>query len=86
MVISLKHNLADYSYGEFRSIVEALIQATGSVDWQDRLLEHFVEMVQHPNGTDLIYDPEEDQEGCADLVMVRIMAWRKSKGLSVLTD
>lgn len=53
MVISLKRSLADYSYGEFRSIVEALTQATGSRDWQDRLLEHFIEVVAHPDGADL---------------------------------
>ncbi|WP_306579401.1 bacteriocin immunity protein [Pseudomonas sp.] len=83
MVISLKRSLADYSYGEFRSIVEALIQATGSRDWQDRLLEHFIEVVEHPDGADLIYNPDEGRERCSEQVMARILEWRVSKGLAV---
>ncbi|MCE7763839.1 bacteriocin immunity protein [Pseudomonas putida] len=82
MVISLKHSLADYSYSEFRSIVDALIQATGAQDWQDRLLEHFIELVAHPDGSDLIYYTQD----CAEQVMARIVAWRQSKGLSVFRD
>lgn len=83
MVIRLKHCLADYSYDEFRLIVEALIQATGSRAWQDRLLEHFIEVVQHPDGADLIYYPEEDRGRCAEQVMARVLEWRASKGLAV---
>lgn len=83
MVIRLKHCLADYSYDEFRLIVEALIQATGSRAWQDRLLEHFIEMVEHPDGADLIYYPEEDRGRCAEQVMARVLEWRASKGLAV---
>ncbi|WP_143499777.1 bacteriocin immunity protein [Pseudomonas sp. Irchel 3F3] len=81
MVIRLKHCLADYSYDEFRLIVEALIQATGSRAWQDRLLEHFIEVVEHPDGADLIYYPEEDRGRCAEQVMARVLEWRASRVL-----
>ncbi|EKT4480715.1 bacteriocin immunity protein [Pseudomonas putida] len=83
MVIRLKHCLADYSYDEFRLIVEALIQATGSRDWQDRLLEHFIEVVEHPDGADLIYNPDEERGRCAEQVMARVLEWRASKDLAV---
>ncbi|AJQ50638.1 MULTISPECIES: bacteriocin immunity protein [Pseudomonas] len=83
MVIRLKHCLADYSYDEFRSLVEALIQATGSRAWQDRLLEHFIEVVEHPDGADLIYYPEEERGRCSEQVMARILEWRASKRLAV---
>lgn len=86
MVISLKHSLADYSYSEFRSIVDALIQAAGSQDWQDRLLEHFIELVAHPDGSDLIYYTGDEPEDCAEQVMTRIVAWRASKGFSAFRD
>ncbi|WP_241496065.1 bacteriocin immunity protein [Pseudomonas putida] len=85
-MISLKHSLADYSYSEFRSIVDALIQATGSQDWQDRLLEHFIELVAHPDGSDLTYYTEDKPQDCAEQVMTRIVAWRQSKGLSAPRD
>jgi len=82
-MISLKHSLADYSYGEFRLIVEALIQATGPLNWQDRLLEHFIEVIEHPDGADLIYNPDEEGGRCAEQVMARILEWRALKGLAV---
>ncbi|KIY40094.1 colicin immunity protein [Pseudomonas sp. 10-1B] len=86
MVINQKHNLADYSYSEFRTIVEDLIQATGPMAWQDRLLEHFIELVAHPDGSDLIYYSGDEQDGSAEQVMTRIVTWRKSKGLSLFRD
>ncbi|ABZ00431.1 TPA: bacteriocin immunity protein [Pseudomonas putida] len=85
-MISLKQDLADYSYSEFRSIVDALIQATGSREWQERLLEHFIELVAHPDGSDLIYYTGDKPEDCTGQVMTRIVAWRASKGLSVFRD
>ncbi|WDY58870.1 bacteriocin immunity protein [Pseudomonas sp. PSKL.D1] len=86
MVISQKHTLCDYTYREFKSIVEELIQAAGTREWQDRLLEHFFELVEHPAGSDLIYYPDSEAQGCAAQVMARIMAWRKSKGLPSFKD
>lgn len=86
MVISQKHTLADYSHSEFRSIVEDLIQATGSPAWQDQLLEHFVELVAHPDGSDLIYYPRNGQKGSIEQVIARIVEWRKSKGLPIFRD
>ncbi|MNE98592.1 Colicin-E7 immunity protein [compost metagenome] len=50
------------------------------------MLEYFIELVAHPDGSDLIYYPGDEQKGCAEQVMARIVAWRKSKGLSVFRD
>ncbi|MHC6224124.1 bacteriocin immunity protein [Pseudomonas sp. X10] len=86
MVIDQKRNLADYTCAEFESIVEELLQAAGTSAWQDRLLEHFIELVEHPNGSDLIYYPESEQQGCAKQVIAHIMAWRKTKGLPLFKD
>lgn len=43
-MISQKHSIADYTCAEFRSVVEELLQATGTSAWQDRLLEHFIDV------------------------------------------
>ena len=86
MVISQKHSLADYTYAEFNAAVEELLRAAGTSAWQDRLLEHFIEMVEHPDRSDLIYYPRNPQEGCAEQVTARIMAWRKSKGMPLFKD
>jgi hypothetical protein len=86
MVISQKHSFADYTCAEFRTVVEELLQASGTSAWQDRLLEHFIEMAEHPDGSDLLYYPANELEGCALGVIARIIAWRKSKGLSLFKD
>ncbi|MGE8060547.1 bacteriocin immunity protein [Pseudomonas sp. NPDC089547] len=86
MVTSGKHCLADYTYAEFQSIVEALIQAEGSPAWQDRLLELFIELVAHPAGSDLIYYPGNVEDINAETVMALIVKWRESKGLPLFRD
>jgi hypothetical protein len=86
VVISQKLSLTDYTCAEFRTVVEELLQASGTSAWQDRLLEHFIEMAGHPDGSDLLYYPANDLEGCAEGVIARIIAWRKSKELSLFKD
>ncbi|HGA2319401.1 TPA: bacteriocin immunity protein [Pseudomonas putida] len=86
MVISQKHSLADYTCAEFAAIVKELLHAAGSSAWQDRLLEHFIDMVGHPSGSDLIYYSTTDHEDCAKEVIARIIAWRKSQGLPLFKD
>lgn len=86
MVISQKSCLSHYTNAEFESVVEELLQAAGTSAWQDRLLEHFIEVTGHPDGSDLIYHPESIHECSAEQVIARIMAWRRSKGLTVLKD
>ncbi|WP_110636254.1 bacteriocin immunity protein [Pseudomonas sp. CC120222-01a] len=85
-MISRKHSLADYTCAEFRAVVDELLQASGTSSWQDRLLEHFIEMAEHPDGSDLLYYPANELEGCAVGVIARIIAWRKSKGLPLFKD
>jgi hypothetical protein len=85
-VISEKHCLADYSYAQFHSIVEELIQATGSPDWQERLLEPFIEFVAYPDGSDLVFYPSNEEDGNAEKVMALIVKWRKSWGLPLFRD
>ena len=85
-MISRKKSLADYTYTEFRGVVEELLQAAGTSVWQDRLLEHFIEVAGHPDGSDLLYYPESEQQGCASQVIARVIAWRKSKGLPLLKE
>lgn len=86
MVTSQKQNLADYTYAEFESVVEELLQAAGTSAWQDRLLEHFIAVAGHPDGSDLIYYTETAHECCAEQVIAQVVAWRKSQGLALFKD
>lgn len=82
-MISQKHSLADYTQEEFTAVVNELLQANGTSAWQDRLLEHFIEMTEHPEGSDLIYYPATAAEGTAGKIIERIIDWRKDSGLPV---
>ena len=66
--------------------MEELLIAAGTSAWQDRLLEHFTEMAEHPDGSDLIYYPRIPQEGFAEHVIARIVAWRESKEMPLFKD
>lgn len=85
-MIGQKRSISDYTQAEFRMIVEELIQAAGTSAWQDRLLEHFIDVVEHPAGSDLIYHPASEAQGCAGQVIADVVAWRRSQGLPVFRD
>ena len=84
MVIHQRSSLADYSYSEFKALVEELIQAAGTRAWQDRLLEHFIDLVGHPSGSDLIYNPISGKDENAEQIVQRVIEWRASEGLASL--
>jgi len=86
VVILDRTSLADYSYGELKALVEELIQAAGTRAWQDRLLEHFIELVGHPSGSDLIYNPASGKDESAEQIVQRVIGWRTAEGLVSLRD
>ena len=85
-MISQKHSIADYTCAEFKAVIEELLQASGTSAWQDRLLEHFIVITEHPDGSDLLYYPPTENDGYASEVIARIITWRKSKELPLFKD
>lgn len=85
-MIGQKRSLSDYTKAEFQMVVDELIQAAGTSAWQDRLLEHFIDVMEHPKGSDLIYYPASEAEGCAERVIATVVAWRRAQGLPVFKD
>jgi len=85
-VSTFKPDLALYTRAEFEQVVVELLQAAGTSAWQDRLLEHFIALVEHPAGSDLLYFPSPGQQLDSGNVVTRIVGWRRSKGLSVFSD
>ncbi|WP_286912500.1 bacteriocin immunity protein [Pseudomonas sp. UBA6315] len=49
-------------------------------------MEHFIDVAEHPEGSDLLYYPANELDGYAVAVIARIIAWRKSKGLPLFKD
>ncbi|MFJ3062911.1 bacteriocin immunity protein [Pseudomonas sp. NPDC087039] len=50
------------------------------------MLEHFIAVAGHPDGSDLIYYTGTAHECCAEQVIAQVVAWRKSQGLALFKD
>ncbi len=47
----------------------------------DPLLNHFCEITEHPDGTDLIYYPEEGADSSNEGITQTVKNWRATQGL-----
>lgn len=78
--------LADYTAADFLTLIQTIMSATGTTEYQDALLEHFIEVVDHPDGSDLIYPLDPADERTAEQVLATLVAWRTSNQLPLFTD
>lgn len=53
-----KKQFIEYTESEFLDLLADIIEVNGSEEYQDQLLEHFIQITEHPLGSDLIYYPE----------------------------
>lgn len=81
--MELKNTISSYTEVEFINLIHEIIEAKGTDDYQDELLEHFCQISQHPDGSDLIYYPEKDADGTPERIIEIVKNWRKSQGLSL---
>lgn len=80
--MKLKDAISSYTEVEFINLINEIIEAKGTDDYQDELLEHFCKISQHPDGSDLIYYPETDEDGTPERIVEIVKNWRESQGLS----
>ncbi|MGE8067646.1 bacteriocin immunity protein [Pseudomonas sp. NPDC089569] len=79
----MKDNIADFTETEFIGFMEEILAANKATtdDVLDNLLERFCEITGHPDGTDLIYYPEDGSSGSAEDVTRVVKEWRAAQGL-----
>ncbi|MDY4314990.1 bacteriocin immunity protein [Pectobacterium actinidiae] len=78
--MELKRSISDYTEAEFKKIIEAIINCEGDEKVQDNNLEHFVSVTEHPSGSDLIYYPEDNNNGSPEAIIKEIKEWRAKNG------
>lgn len=78
--MELKKDISDYTETEFKKIIEAIINCEGDEINQDNNLEHFISITEHPCGSDLIYYPDNDNDGSPDSIINEIKEWRAANG------
>ncbi|MBK4990324.1 bacteriocin immunity protein [Pseudomonas sp. S36] len=78
--------LVDYTAAEFLTLIQTITSAAGTSAYQDALLEHFIEVVDHPDGSDLIYPHDPDDEQTPEQVLATLVAWRTFNQLPLFSD
>jgi len=78
--MGLTTRISDDTEAEFKKMIEAIINCEGDENTQDDNLEHFIRATEHPDGSDLIYYPEDDDDGSTEAVIKEIKEWRAANG------
>lgn len=79
--MKLKPRFYDYTEAEFTQLVSEICNAEGDESYQDQLLENFISVSEHPEGSDLIYYSDDDNATPVKIVAA-VKAWRKAQGKS----
>ncbi|MEE1869824.1 MULTISPECIES: bacteriocin immunity protein [Pseudomonas] len=84
----MKKDISDCTEDEFISFMLKLLAENKSAtdDVLDVLLDQFCEVTGHPDGTDLIYYPENGSSGSAQDVTRVVKEWRAAQGLPGFKD
>nr|6ER6_A Chain A, immunity Imdes7 [Escherichia coli] len=80
--MELKHSISDYTEAEFLEFVKKIEDANSSEDEQQKLVEEFIRLTEHPSGSDLIYYPRDDREDSPEGIVKEIKEWRAANGKS----
>lgn len=78
--MDLRKSFEEYSEAEFTRLVSLIFNAEGGERFQDELLENFIAVTEHPDGSDLIYYSDDD-DLTPEKIIATVRAWRKSVGL-----
>lgn len=79
---ALKNALPEYTEDEFLAILKDICTAQGTEAYQNDLLENFIEVTGHPEGSDLIYYPENGADDSPEGILKTVKAWRQANGLT----
>jgi hypothetical protein len=76
----MNNGISDYTEAEFKRLIESIINCEGDEETQDTNLEKFIALSEHPDGLDLIYYPENNNDGSPDAVIKEVKEWRAKNG------
>lgn len=77
------NNISDYSEQDFIDFIKKILieNVAETDDLLDEMLVKFEEITEHPDGTDLIYYPENPADSTPERITEIVKEWRESKGL-----
>lgn len=79
--MNLKNKLEDYTESEFKALILRLFKGDYSSEEElEEIVENIVNTSEHPNGSNILYFPEEGVEDSPDGVLSTIKQWRAANG------
>ncbi|WP_433738734.1 bacteriocin immunity protein [Pseudomonas putida] len=79
--MDLKNKLEEYTESEYAALINRLFQGgISSEEEHDAIVDNIVSTSEHPNGTDILYYPEEGVEDSPEGVLKVIKSWRAANG------
>lgn len=79
----MQSKFSDYTEAEFIQLMQKIRAANKNAPDEifDPLLKQFSEITEHPDGTDLIYYPEEGAVNSNEGITQTVKEWRAAQGL-----
>lgn len=86
--MNIKHSaFNEYTESEFLELLKDICYINGlSEDEHSSCVIHFDKISQHPDGSDLIYYPEDGADDTPEGILKTVKEWRKSQGLPLFKD
>ena len=90
-----KEKLQDYTEDEFLNFLGGLrssmkdgksLKGKELEMYWDSLVDHFIEITQHPSGSDLIFDPKSQGDDKPENILKIVKEWRRSQGLPLFKN
>lgn len=78
----MKENIEDYTEAEFTKLVQDICSVNAKTEEEHtQLVRLFCRLTQHPDGTDLIYYPDDDADSSPERITEIVKSWRVNQGL-----
>ena len=79
--MSFKNKLEEYTESEYKKLIQRLFDGDYSSEGElDDIIEIIVKTSEHPDGSEILYFPEESIEDSTDGVLSVIKQWRAANG------
>ncbi len=78
----MKNNIEQYTESEFLKLLTIIVNADTNTEKElDDLIDLFESITNHPDGSDLIYYPDDPEDATPERIVQIVKEWRLSQGL-----
>lgn len=78
--------IEDMTREEFLGLLKRIFDVTDCEEIHDELIDQFEELSQHPDGSDLIFYPENPEDSTPERIVKIVEEWRASNFLCGFKD